>query len=125
MNLKIMLLPNRFKQAKTYSKLSGHSDYHIGAALFNKRKFMVGGFNSLKSHPAFTPKTLHAEIHAILRGTAIGFPLSGATLAVYREHKSGRPAIARPCSRCWAVIRGVNIKKVLFTTNNGWQEERV
>ena len=43
---------------------------------------------------------------------------------VYRETKGGRKALAKPCAACTKALRDLGIKKVCYTTNDGYCEER-
>lgn len=47
----------------------------------------------------------------------------GAEVFVARVLKSGELAMARPCSRCRAVLRAKGIKYVTFTTGDGYRTE--
>ena len=42
---------------------------------------------------------------------------------MYREHKDGTLAMARPCSRCLAVIKSLGIRKIKYTTEDGYASE--
>ena len=47
-------------------------------------------------------------------------------LFVYRQHgTSGRRLLARPCKKCRRVLAKANIKRVWYTTEDGWVEERL
>lgn len=44
---------------------------------------------------------------------------------VYRELKSGERAMARPCAACLAALMDLGIRKICYTTENGYCEERL
>ena len=52
---------------------------------------------------------------------------SKVKLYVYREHKNGVKALARPCPACQQMIKDMGIQEVWFTTENGfgyeWMED--
>lgn len=115
------------RRAKKYSKQSQHHQHRIGACVYKGKRFLCGGFNTLKTHPqlASSLKTVHAEIHVILRAAALGLSLKGATIVVYREHKNGSPAMARPCTLCYAAIKDAGIRWLIYTSEKGWKKEKI
>jgi deoxycytidylate deaminase len=110
-----------FKLAKRVAERST-STPRLGCVIVSKNKVISFGYNNMsKTHPKSNHpyKTLHAEIHAL-----IGVPseeLVGCDVYVYREIKSGRVAIAKPCDTCMQALQVAKIKKVFFTTNTGWE----
>lgn len=106
-------------------KLSYKSSYHhkIGAVVAKKNKIISLGFNKPnKTHPASPNrfKTYHAEFDAI-----IGIDkkdLVGSTIYIFREHKNGNLASAKPCSDCAALIAHCGIKKVVYSDYNDIKE---
>jgi deoxycytidylate deaminase len=110
--------------AKSASLLSTHPKYKMGAVIVNKKPVSVG-CNLIKTHPRFasgengTTLSIHAEIRAIL--SCPRRQLTGAEIWVYRENRYGDTALAKPCQKCLAVIEEVGIKRVYFTTENGYE----
>ena len=43
---------------------------------------------------------------------------------VYRETKSGKRAMARPCAACTKALKDLGIKKICYTTDDGFCEEK-
>lgn len=110
--------------AKKASLKSDHHSFLIGAVVFTKKNIISVGYNHLfKTHPIFNKinnlKTLHAEASAILGARHLN--LKGASIAVYREHKDGTLAQAKPCKDCEELLRLYGIEKVYYT-NNGTVE---
>lgn len=102
-------------------RLAARSNYKIqvGAVIVHNGTPIATGYNYIKSHPKWvTPKcaTLHAEIAAWL--TCGRTNLRGATIYVYRAHKDGTPALARPCANCQAVLREAGVKWMVYSTAN-------
>lgn len=58
---------------------------------------------------------VHAEVAAIAKLTPEQRKKAYA-IYVYRFDRQGRPAYAKPCKICQAVIRDVGIKRVYYTT---------
>jgi deoxycytidylate deaminase len=109
-----------FELAKRLSYKS--NSYHkLGCVIANRNRVVSVGFNNMnKTHPkANTPwKTLHAEMDALI---GVDFTdVEGCTAYVYRELKSGRPAISKPCSACELALRKAGIAVVYYTTDGGW-----
>jgi tRNA(Arg) A34 adenosine deaminase TadA len=97
------------------------------AAVFINGKQMVGSFNSEKTHPISakyrTPwSRSHAELKVLkqLRGD-----LSSGVLYIYRHRASGEFGQARPCPGCMAYIRDRGVRKVVYTTPDGYAVEKV
>lgn len=106
-------------------KLSQKSDYHhkIGAVIVRKNKVIGLGFNKpKKTHPqspnAF--KTTHAEFDALW--SCSKQDLKGAIIYVYREHKNGCVASAKPCKDCDTLLKYSGIKRVYYTENGHFKQ---
>ena len=54
-----------------------------------------------------------------------GIDLSNAAIYVYRVHKNGTLAMSRPCPSCMQLIKDVGIKRVFYTTENGYVYEKI
>ena len=65
-------------------------------------------------------KKLHAELSAINR-CKHKHDLSKATMIIYGENKSGR-CLAKPCKYCEQIIKSFNIKKVIYSTKESFDE---
>lgn len=106
-------------------KLSLKSQYHhkLGAVVVKKGKVLGLGINNpFKTHPRSTNpfKTIHAELDAIL--STDPSDLVGSDIYVYRQHKNGKPANAKPCSHCQELIKRSGIKRVFFTEDGCYKE---
>ena len=123
-----------FKIAKAVSKTSTFERIKIGAIIVYKKEILSAGVNVKKSHPLQKKYNhlrfecqpeyhhyLHAEIRAILN--ADREDLSGASLYVFREDRKGNLALSRPCPACMEVIKNHGIKKIFYTTKDGYCEE--
>lgn len=120
--------PKILSLAKQTSKCSDHHSFHIGCVIYDKKgRVLSVGYNHLhKTHPLLRRydqhKTLHAECSAIL-GYRNPEHFKNATILVYREQKNGELANSRPCHMCLNIIKLYKFKKLLYTTENGIQEE--
>ena len=109
----------------------------LAACLVYRNELISIGTNKYKTHP-FAKKfrknenanCLHAEIDAIknaLRVTDVDF-LSKCTMYVLRIKYSGEDrktmvrGMAKPCSGCERGINTFGIKKVYYTTDEGYNE---
>jgi deoxycytidylate deaminase len=113
---------NRF--VKRATEASQNSTYHhrLGAVVVKKGRVVSVGFNKPhKTHPkSKTPfKTIHAEFDAIMGCDKDD--LKGSTLYVVRDAKSG-PNMAKPCACCMELIVMVGIKKVVYSSRDGFEE---
>lgn len=124
-----------FGSAKAMSDLSDHR-IHIGAIVAMGSRIISSGCNSQHRCHALQVKLdkemfgceshgpLHAEVDALLPLIRKGVDLSNAALYVYREHKNGVLACARPCARCEKLIRSTGLKRIFYTVENGIAEEK-
>jgi len=112
----------RFFDLARRVSLKSPSKYKLGCVIVSKNKIINVGFNDMnKTHPKANSayKTLHAEIDAL-----IGLDTSitkGCVVYLYREYKSGQPAIAKPCPSCELALKKAGIKTVYYTSDNGPQ----
>jgi deoxycytidylate deaminase len=106
------------------SQKGEHPQHKLGCIIAKKGKVVGLGFNQLKTHPKSPHPfgSIHAEFSAIL-GVDPG-ELHGATAYVYRQYKSGQPALAKPCKYCERVLRDCGISSVVYTVSDGFKEER-
>lgn len=124
-----------FRAAKAVSEMSDHK-VKIGCVVVNKHRIISSGFNShTKCHKIQAmldkekfgcdcPGKMHAETTALLPLIRNDVDLSNAAIFVYREHKDGSAACARPCARCEKLIKQCKIKKIYFSVENGFAEEK-
>ena len=126
-----------FEAAKAVSELSDFKQQHIGCVAVSGHKIISSGYNSCKTNPmqkrlniqrfeADTPATIHSELACLLpliKRKDIDF--SNVTLYIYREHKSGALALARPCASCEALIKSLGIRNIYYTGNNSYINEEI
>lgn len=114
-----------FEIAKQLSRKSSYK-YRVGAVVVRSGKPIGFGFNKpQKTHPKSSNefRTIHAELDAM-----IGLSreeISGADLYIFREHKDGHIALARPCDHCLALIREYGIRRIYYTIDNGFELEAI
>lgn len=126
-----------FAAAKAVSELSDHKHYKIGAVVVMNHRIISSASNSnSKTHPLqkkynkyrFTDEgdhKQHAELAALVPLIRDGMDLSNAAIYVYRVHKNGTLAMSRPCPSCMQLIKDVGIKRVFYTTENGYAYEKI
>ena len=123
-----------FKIAKNISELSNHKQ-KLGAVVVSKHRVISTGYNSytrrhglqaklnLERYGEETPGYIHAETAALLPFIQNHIDLAGSTIFVYRALKDGRCAMARHCSSCMKLIQQCGIKKIYYTTDDGYAKE--
>ena len=56
----------------------------------------------------------------------LDYDLSKAKLYVYREtKKTHKLAMSRPCNACMAQIKAMGIRRIYYTTDDGYCEETI
>lgn len=123
-----------FKIAKNVSQLSDFPKIKIGAIVVHKHKIISSGYNSknkchrlqaqLNKKRFEDPScgSIHAELAALLP-LLHKRDLKGASIYTYREYSNGQLAISRPCKSCMSIIKKLGIKKIYYTTQDGYAEE--
>ena len=125
-----------FRAAKAVSELSDYPIHKLGCVVVSKHSIISSGCNSKsKCHPLQakldTEKygvecagKCHAEISALLPLIRDKVDLSNASIYVFRQHKDGTLAMARPCSSCQKMIKELKIKKCFYTIESGYAVEK-
>ena len=124
-----------FEIAKAVSHMSDYKRCKIGAVVVRKNKILGMGMNLEKTHPIQQRLNeltmgkkkhdfIHAEVNAI-RHVPDKSDLKGSSIYIYRELKDGSLALCRPCPACLYEIRKYGIKKMFYTTYNGFCEENL
>lgn len=115
--------------------LSDHHKARIGCVVVKGHKIISSGHNSDTKCNSVQAKAdterygkpccgkEHAESAALVSFIKAGEDLTGATVYVYRKLKDETPAMARPCPSCEAMIRSLGIRRVKYSTNNGFATE--
>lgn len=109
MKLKFMEL------AKKMASFGEHRQHKVGSAISKKNRLVSLGFNKASTHPKSPHpwKFLHAEVSSLLK--AGREELVDSTIYVYRETRSGMPALSRPCKYCMMALLEAGVKDVYYT----------
>lgn len=123
-----------FKTAATVSEQSDHR-CRIGCVVVNSHHIISTGHNSATDEHGFqvrlnkkffnveTGGPKHAEIDALLPLIRQRVDLTNATLYIYRKNGLNHLAMSRPCPRCMSVIKQCGIKRLKYTTPDGFAIE--
>lgn len=129
-----------FNIAKEVSLLSDFPKTKIGCCAVYKHKVISTGFNSRRTSPLqkkynkyrfYTEMpgakhTCHAELSCLkplMNRKDIDF--KNVSVYIYREHKSGGLALAKPCASCEALIRALGVRNIYYTGNNSYISEEI
>jgi deoxycytidylate deaminase len=125
-----------FKTAKAMSEMADYKKYQIGCVATYKHKIISSGYNTTVTNPLqkrynqlrfsgdSTAHSKHAEVDCLLpllNRKDIDF--GRVSLYLYREHKSGEPACARPCQSCQALIKELGIRNIYYSNDGGYSHE--
>lgn len=125
-----------FRAAKNISYQSDFPKVHIGCVVVDKHKIISKGCNSYtrthklqaelnkKRFTELSTGMLHAEIAALLP-LVNRYELTNASLYIYRENMNGNLALCRPCKGCMSFIKTLGIKKIYYTTSEGYAKEYI
>lgn len=126
-----------FKTAESLSELSDHH-CRLGAVVVEHSHIIGSGYNSrtrcspyqARIDDKFFPNCenrgpLHAETAALIPLMKRRYDFSGTTLYVFRKNRNGELAMARPCPRCMEVIKHCGIRKIKYSTPDGFATEKI
>lgn len=93
----------------------------------NKTSPLQAKYNVYRFRDSNTLDKAHAEIVLIQKlrwkfGDSIDW--SKVHLYLYREYKDGNLGPSRPCPACLALIKELGIKRIAYTTEDGYAEEK-
>lgn len=93
----------------------------------NKTSPLQARYNVYRYKDADTPCKAHAETVLIQKlrwkfGDSIDW--SKVYIYLYREYKDGKLAPSRCCPSCMAMLKSLGIKKIYYTTETGYAEEK-
>ena len=132
-----------FKFARTASMTATYTGSHrfspmIGACAVYKGTIVATASNSNKTSPlqakyniyrfiANTPDKCHCETALIQKlrwkfGDSLDW--TKVHIYLYREYKNGQLAPSRPCPSCMMLLKTLGIKKIYYTTEEGYVEEK-
>lgn len=128
-----------FGMAKEASLNSDFPRHQLGAIAVYKGNILAFGYNSCKTSPvqkkynkernylidssSCHTNCLHAEVNCLNKIKFLDIDFSKVNLFVYRQHKNGVKALAKPCPACNKMIRDMGIKNIYFTIENGYSFE--
>ena len=131
-----------FKEAKKESFLSDYDGQHLGAvAVYGDKIILAKAHNSnktnttqyfynryrieQKSNIMSKPARSHAEVNLWRRIRFLDIDFSRVSVYIYRELKNGELGMARCCPACMAALKSLGVKKICYTTDDGYAEERI
>ena len=126
-----------FNAAKAVSESSEFPKVHIGCVITEgNHRIISSGCNSTKTHPlqkqlnrerfeVDSVHSLHAEVSALLPLMKEDIDFSKVEVYTHRNYANGKIAMARPCPSCMKLIKDLGIKKIHYTTADGYACEYV
>lgn len=110
-----------FRIASREALKSSFEQHRLGAVIVKGSRILATGFNSRRYSKIIGTKTLHAEASAVLKLLKQRrlHDLVGSEIYVTRYTKGGAVGMARPCSHCLNLLRGVGISRMHYTTDYG------
>ena len=122
-----------FRAAESMSFLSDHR-FRLGCVNVKGHRIISSGHNSATKTHSLQAKIdtqyfkcdcsgfVHAEVDALVPLIEQHIDLTQASIYVYRSSCNGR-GMARPCPRCIYLIKKVGIRKINYSTPDGFVEE--
>lgn len=135
----IPIMPTKTQQsflraADAMATLSNHPRARLGCVLVDKHRIVSSGFNSLtKCSPiqkqmdetrfgtdSYHRGPVHAETACLLPLIRQEYDMTRSDLYIVRRHKNGSLAVSRPCLGCMSLLRANGVRRVYFSTENGF-----
>ena len=128
-----------FRVADAVASLSDHKQTKLGCVLVDKHRIVSSGHNSSTrcsplqkqmdtarfgfpdQHKGF----VHAETPCLLPLIRQGYDMSRSDLYIVRRHRNGSLALSRPCPGCMSLLRASGVRRVFFSVEGGFSEERI
>ena len=119
--------------------MSDYKRIHIGCVAVYKNHIIAVGYNINKTHPlqkkynryrnleydnCEPSPNLHAEMMCMLQIMEMDIDFRKVELYVYREDRKGNLANCRPCPACMGMIDRLHIKKIHYTVDCGFVDEK-
>ena len=139
-----ILYPSRvqrgfFRVADAVASLSDHKQTKLGCVLVDKHRIISSGHNSSTrcsplqkqmdtarfGFPDQHKGLVHAETACLLPLIRQGYDMSRSDLYIVRRHKDGSLALSRPCPGCMSLLRANGVRRVFFSVEGGFSEERI
>lgn len=113
------------KLLKKLRSLSDHPLHKMSCVIADKNQIISIGYNKCKTNPNSTHKykMIHAELDALLDNRFND--LKGCTAYIYREHRDGTPALAKPCPTCLQALKLAGIKKICYSDTGTFKMEKI
>ena len=128
-----------FRVADAVASLSDHRQSKLGCVLVDKHRIISSGYNSSTrcsplqkqmdtarfGFPDQHKGLVHAETACLLPLIRQGYDMSRSDLYIVRRHRNGSLAISRPCPGCMSLLRASGVRRVFFSVEGGFSEERI
>ena len=128
-----------FRVADAVASLSDHKQTKLGCVLVDKHRIISSGHNSSTrcsplqkqmdtarfGFPDQHKGLVHAETACLLPLIRQGYDMSRSDLYIVRRHRNGSLAISRPCPGCMSLLRASGVRRVFFSVEGGFSEERI
>ena len=128
-----------FRVADAVASLSDHKQTKLGCVLVDKHRIVSSGHNSSTRCSPLQKQMdmarfgnsdkhsgpIHAETACLLPLIRQGYDMSRSDLYIVRRHRNGSLAISRPCPGCMSLLRASGVRRVFFSVEGGFSEERI
>ena len=125
--------------ADAVASLSDHKQTKLGCVLVDKHRIVSSGHNSSTRCSPLQKQMdaarfgnsdkhrgpVHAEIACLLPLIRQGYNMSRSDMYIVRHHKNGSLALSRPCTGCMSLLRAIGVRRVFFSVEGGFSEERI
>lgn len=115
---------SRFFQLARKEALKSTQHFRLGCLIVRKGKILGRGYNKTKHNPRLGSgfaNFMHAESSALLDAFGKVKDLTGCVAYIYRRGGLN----ARPCSCCMSHLKNAGIKRIYYTVEEGFEEEKI
>jgi tRNA(Arg) A34 adenosine deaminase TadA len=96
--------------------------FRIGCVIYDKKPLTMAANCGIKTHPNLPG--LVDKLHAEMKALKVYNNVNGADIVVVRGSKTN-PRLAKPCKYCLERIKNAGIRRVIYSTDNGFEVLRL
>jgi len=100
-------------RALAVAETSSHR-FPMSAVAFRGGTLIGTGVNRFRNHPRVVDNWQDCSVHAEI-DLARSSDLAGSTIYVARLHRTGVPALAKPCKNCWETLQDTGVRQIFWT----------
>lgn len=106
------------------ASFSNHKQHKVSCIIVKSGNVVGTGYNIVRTSPKSDHifRQVHAEFRAL---SEAGENAKGSIAYIFRQHKNGSLAIAKPCGSCEDLLKENGVKKVIYSFDGIFNTEKI